>query len=34
MVKQPKPSPEREHILSKDCWCQPRVEAYGDTKDV
>lgn len=24
--------PEREHILSKDCWCGPRVDAYGDDK--
>ena len=21
--------PEREHVLSADCWCQPKVETYG-----
>jgi hypothetical protein len=21
--------PEREHVLSVDCWCQPVVESYG-----
>ena len=25
----PAPSPERPHVLSQDCWCQPVVETYG-----
>lgn len=25
---------EREHITTgTDCWCSPRVEAYGDEDD-
>ena len=23
---------EKEHILSKDCWCEPRVEDYSKDK--
>jgi hypothetical protein len=22
-------SPQREHILSMDCWCRPTIKHYG-----
>jgi hypothetical protein len=26
-------TPEREHTLSVDCWCQPVVESYGEEEE-
>ena len=23
---------QREHVLSKDCWCSPKVVSYAKTK--